>query len=107
VHCGQTLQPFAATAEDSKSHFSAKVTVYLCKRIRGASYPTIAMAVNRDHSACIHSFQTIASRVTGDPAFRKFFDQLENQITGTMAGNTGAASRRRRHEWLQCRNYRL
>jgi len=24
AHCGQTLQPFAATAEDSTSHFSAK-----------------------------------------------------------------------------------
>ena len=94
VACPLRTNTAALRGDSRRLHvaFQRQVTVYLYRRISGASYLTIAMAVNHDHSTCIHSFQTIACRVTGDPAFREFIDQLETQITNTMAGNTGAAA---------------
>jgi chromosomal replication initiator protein len=84
IACALRTDSATIRGDSRKLHvaFQRQVTVYLARRISGASYPTIAVAINRDHSTAIHSFQTVACRAARDTAFRSFVQRLEQQISG-------------------------
>jgi len=62
--------------------FQRQISVFLTRRLTNASWPTIASAYGRDHSACIWANQAIERRMT-DPAFRTFIERLERRISGS------------------------
>jgi hypothetical protein len=71
-----------ARARDQRTVFCRQVAMHLCRRITGTSFTLIGSYFGRDHSTCIYACRLIERRLQGDAAFRRFIEQLADQITG-------------------------
>jgi hypothetical protein len=81
-------------ARDQRTVFCRQVAMHLCRRITGTSYTLIGRYFGRDHSTCIHACRLIERRLQRDAAFRRFIEQLADQITGTRPATTEQFDRR-------------
>ncbi len=61
--------------------FQRQIAMYLARKISAASFPSIAVAFDRDHSTCIWAFQMIERRMVRDAPFRLSIEKLERQLT--------------------------
>jgi Bacterial dnaA protein helix-turn-helix len=73
-----------ARARDQRTVFCRQVAMHLCRRLTGTSFTFIGSYFDRDHSTCIYACRLIERRRQRDAAFRRFIEQLADQITGAL-----------------------
>jgi Bacterial dnaA protein helix-turn-helix len=83
-----------ARARDQRTVFCRQVAMHLCRRITGTSFTLIGRYFGRDHSTCIYTCRLIERRRQRDAAFRRFVEQLADQITGARPATTERFDRR-------------
>jgi chromosomal replication initiator protein len=71
--------------------FARQLAMFLCRRLTSAPFEFIGEHFNRDHSTVMHACQLIERRMVREAAFRRFIEQLEGQIAGTVPTTTTAA----------------
>jgi Bacterial dnaA protein helix-turn-helix len=81
-------------ARDQRTVFCRQVAIYLCRRLTGTSFTLIGRHFGRDHSTCIHARRLIEHRLQRDAAFRRFIEQLADQITNPRPATTERYERR-------------
>ena len=60
--------------------FPRQVAMYLCRRLTGASSPTIAESFNRSHATILHGATTIENRIATDLELRHTIGRLERKL---------------------------
>jgi Bacterial dnaA protein helix-turn-helix len=75
-------------ARDQRTVFCRQVAMHLCRRLTGTSFTLIGRYFGRDHSTCIHACRLIEHRLQRDAAFRRFIEELADQVTGPRPATT-------------------
>ena len=71
-------------SREQRIAFARQLAMFLCRKITGAPFESIAAHFRRDHSTVIHAYRVIEQRTRRHAAFRRFIEKLEGRITGTI-----------------------
>ncbi len=80
------LRPAVLKSKARGQHtaFCRQLAMHLCRRMSGKPFTIIGTHFNRNHTSVIYACQLIEQRMTRDAAFRRFIEQFEGHIAGTV-----------------------
>ena len=73
-----------SSSREQRIAFARQVAMFLCRKITGAPFESIAAHFRRDHSTVVHAYQVIEERTRRNAAFRQFMEKLEGRITESI-----------------------
>jgi excisionase family DNA binding protein len=76
------LRPDDLQSKSRQQHvaFCRQLAMFMCRKLTGASFPTIGEHFHRDHSTVIHAFNLIGRRVESDVPFRRTIERIERAL---------------------------
>jgi chromosomal replication initiator protein len=90
-HLGVTHEELLSKKRTQHIAFCRQVTMYVCRSVSGASFPTLGTHFHRNHASVHYAVKLIARRVRTDGAFRRAIAKIERDLSHITATTAGAA----------------